>query len=175
MGLTRPQAEWWPANTWVRLGPKSEAMIGRQGFMWVKCAKTAHTFTAQPRPAEDAPKEALAALAARPEEAGGEGPLSPTARREELVGEMKVLAAFAALPARTKADRPEQLLAAMNKKFQPAQRKPKTLQLTLQLTLTADGLQTKPKTAKCQNSAFTSCLADNVHCGCLIGCSAKYD
>jgi hypothetical protein len=120
MGLTRPQAEWWPANTWVRLGPKSEAMIGRQGFMWVKCAKTAHTFTAQPRPAEDAPKEALAALAAlaaRPEEAGGEGPLSPTARREELVGEMKVLAAFAALPARTKADRPEQLLAAMNKKI----------------------------------------------------------
>ena len=77
MGLTRPQAEWWPANTWVRLGPKSEAMIGRQGFMWVKCAKTAHTFTAQPRPAEDAPKEALAALA----DAEGEPPKS----REEAV------------------------------------------------------------------------------------------
>jgi hypothetical protein len=104
MGLTRPQAEWWPANTWVRLGPKSEAMIGRQGFMWVKCAKTAHTFTAQPRPAEDAPKEALAALAAlaaRPEEAEGEGPPALTARREEAEGEMKVLAALAALPART--------------------------------------------------------------------------
>jgi hypothetical protein len=112
MGLTRPQAEWWPANTWVRLGPKSEAMIGRQGFMWVKCAKTAHTFTAQPRPAEDAPKEALAALAALAD-AEGEPPKS----RGEAVSEMKVLAAFAALPARTKADRPEQLFAAMNKKI----------------------------------------------------------
>ena len=87
-------------------------MIGRRGFMWVKGQKTAHTFTAQPRPAEDAPEEALAALAARPEEAEGEGPPALTARREELVGEMKVLAALAALPART-----EKVLAAINKKI----------------------------------------------------------